>query len=204
MSAFGERLRVSVPEAAAQTALLEPPRRPPQPMSKEECQAAERRYADAEAAAETLVHEVFRPLLEEFQEIMESGGVLLPGRLQEGRIPCGAHWCDYKATGSAHQARGEAPMRRDYYVRLSAAAFRGRPLVLSVECRHGATRACRFSLPRTPLVEFDLRSVPGEEIDHDSARQWCAGLLEQCAQACRDANSSVTSSPAAAAAGKIA
>jgi hypothetical protein len=193
MSDFGERLRQSVPDVAGQTALLEPPRRPPQVMSNEDCQAAERRYAEAEAAAEALVRDVFRPLVEEFQKVMEAGSVLLPGSLTEGRIPCGAHWCAYKATGSAHQARGKAPKRRDYYVRVSAAAFRGGPVELSVECRHGASRDCRYSLPRTPLVEFDPPSISADE----SARQWCADLLEQCAQACRDANSVPASSHAA-------
>ena len=119
---------------------------------------------------------------------MEAGGVLLPGNLTEGRIRCGAHWCAYQAADATHQARGEAPKRRDYYVRVSAAAVRGGPLLLSVECRHGASRACRYSLPRTPLLTFDPMSVSAEEMDHESAGQWCSDLLEKCAQACRDAN----------------
>ena len=188
MSDFEDLLREYVPEVAGQSAVAEAPPRRPQPLTVEQCQAAERRYAEAEAAAEALVRDVFRPLVAEFQKVMESGGVFRPGNVQEGRIPQGPHWCSYKATGSAYQNRGEAPKRRDYLVRISAAAFRGSPMVLSVECRHGATRACRFSPPRTPLLEFAPLSVRHEELDHESARRWCAGLLAKCAQACRDAN----------------
>ena len=204
MSAFGERLRVSVPEAAAQTALLEPPRRPPQPMSKEECQAAERRYADAEAAAETLVHEVFRPLLEEFQEIMESGGVLLPGRLQEGRIPCGRIGAIIRPPAPPIRHAARPPCGGT-----TTSAFRRRPSAAGPWCsRSNAATARRgpaaSACPARRWWSSISAAFPAKRLTTTPRGSGCAGLLEQCAQACRDANSSVTSSPAAAAAGKIA
>jgi hypothetical protein len=188
MTAFGDRLWAKLPPAAAPVAVAEATRPQAAPATPEQCQAAEQLYAEAEAAAERLIRDVFRPLLVEFQAVMEASGVLCPGKYAEDRVPRGPYWCSYQATGSANQGRGEASKRRDYYIRISAAAYHGGTLELSVECCHGATRACRFSRPRTHFVKFDPPSISAAEFDHEFAQQWCADLLEQCAAAFRNAN----------------
>jgi hypothetical protein len=183
-TAFIERLRATVPPVAEPEVVTVEPPHPPARATPEQCLAAERRYAEDDAAAQALVRDVFRPLVEGFQTVMESGRVFCPGRVQVDRVPRGAHYCSYQATGTAFGGRGETGKKRDYYVRISAAAFCSGPLVLSVECRHDATRACRFTLPRAPLVVFAPKNVWGVEIDHASAGE----CLEKCAEACRNAN----------------
>jgi hypothetical protein len=202
MSSFGDELRAVLAKKAASLLAR-------QVHEERQLEAAKRRCDDTRRAAARLGREVFLPLLEEFREVMEAAGLFCGGRVEElqnenckmkienlqrpaAQVP---RICNLQSPPSPPpafccrlRAMGTAPNSPHYEIRIACTASEEGRIELSVECCD--TTAAEFSSgqPAKALVEFPAKGVAALNLNADAVRQWCAGLLKKCADACLEAN----------------
>ncbi len=199
MNDFGDRLHENLAqkEAAVRHAAQ---------AAEQAQQAARKQFAEADLQTAALVADVLRPLLAEFQRVMEADGLFCRGRGAIKHVHPAAARPDFGRQRLIYTARGTAAGRPLYEIRLTADLGRsdlGRselggtglgqtsaggmaielPLELTAECLHGAPPSYLRQSPPQPLVELPRQSLLATAIDAEAARQWCEEILKQCAAA---------------------
>ncbi len=182
MSDFADRLRAQLAQknddARAETVRKE-----------EEQKAALERFHQADAAGAALAEEVFAPLFEELNEIMDAQNVL-----REGRVRCerpGHYRSD--AGRQAVSYRGVARRReRQYYeVRVSVDVSRLSSIELGAACLTypgGAASRSNVPVPPTVLLELPPLTIATSGTDRAAVREWCEDALKRCAEVLLEAN----------------
>jgi hypothetical protein len=203
MSDFGDQLRATLKKKSEQLFAR-------QMQEERQLQEAKRQLDETHAVARRLSREVFGPLLQEFLEVMQSAGVFCGGTVEQGatqrvpgteqgvrnaadsplpasssvlRAPCSMLSC---------RAMGTAPGSPHFEVRIACSVVENGRIDVAVQCLD--TTAAEFESSaaeqsQKTLVELPAKSFKTPAIHDDAVRQWCAGLLKKCADACMEENS---------------
>ena len=140
--------------------------------------------ASVRQAAAALVADVFRPLLEEFRTVLEEEDVFL---LRDGYLAAdpaaGSNECRLR-----YRAYGTAPGGRLFEIGLAAAATDAGAIELSADCFDDAQQDGLTLDSPPPLADLPRQTLPAAPFNREPARQWCAEVLKQCAEAIVEAN----------------
>jgi hypothetical protein len=150
-----------------------------------ERQAANERFDRTRATVAALAAGVFRPLLEEFAEVLRSEGVVdAPFVRQEGAGRGLGHGRRQFTFG----ARSRRYSLRCFHVSLLAVPRDTGAIELSAECVQNGTPGPGNRTTWEPLIELPRETVAPDAAQADAARQWCVEVLKRAAEAILEAN----------------
>ena len=171
MGTFEDDLRASLEEAERQLDDSDK-------QNEQERQAAKKRFSEAEGIANMLRPKVFEPLLDDLKKVMESKGILFRGRVQQDRPQnCPYYLCCYLGNGTGQG-------NPFYEIRISSSGTENGEIALVVEC----FRSTDGKAQGKPLIKPVSKTISASGYSQERVREWCAGVLSECAKACLAAN----------------
>jgi hypothetical protein len=171
--------------------------RPSAAQREEKARAAEREEAMRRVARDELIDQtrdqaaalalsVFRPLLEEFRQVMESAGVVHGAFVRmEGQARGGLGHGRQQFTFGGRSSKYSL---RHFHVRLLAVPHDTGVIELSAECLQNGIPGPGSRTTWEPLVKLPTRNISLEESETDAAQEWCTDVLKRSAEALMEAN----------------